>query len=187
MPSAGEMAVFCRPVVTAPAVARRGGTVLAGGWLPDFVRLGELERHLGDEVIEAIVDAALAKGRLKERQRRRLMSYPLVIRLMIAMALMPDASYGESLARLAGLLADVPFALEWHVPTGKVVTEWRLLIPADVIEALFWQAAGPLVSDDEPSAVLLAGMMVCAADGMLVNLADTPAEPGDVRVDRDRG
>ena len=42
------------------------------------------------------------------------------------------------------------------------------------MEALFWRAAGPLVSDDEPSAVLLAGMTVCAADGMLVNVADTP-------------
>ena len=53
VPLAGELAVFCRPVVTAPAVARRDGSVLAGGWLPDFVRLGELERHLGDGVIEA--------------------------------------------------------------------------------------------------------------------------------------
>ena len=139
-----------------------------------LVRLGELERHLGDGVIEAIADAAIAGGRLKRRQRRRIMSYPLVIRLMIAMTLMPDGSYCESLARLAGLLADVPFALEWHVPTAKVVTGWRLLIPADVMEDLFWVAAGPLVSDGEPSAVLLAGMMVCAADGMLVNLADTP-------------
>ena len=51
------------------------------------------------------------------------MSYPLVIRLMIAMVLMPDGSYREALARLAGLLADIPFALEWHVPTEKVVTD----------------------------------------------------------------
>ena len=173
-PSAGEPAVFCRPVVTAPALPRRDGTVRAGGWLPDFVRLGELERHLGDGVIEAIVDAALEQGRLKRRQRRRIMSYPLVIRLMIAMALMPDASYCESLARLAGLLASIPFALEWHVPTEKVVTDWRMQVPADLMVALFWQAAGPLIGDDEPSAVLLAGMMVCAADGMLVNVADTP-------------
>src|SRR6266568_5280793 len=78
------------------------------------------------------------------------------------------------LAGLAGLLADIPFALEWHVPTEKVVTDWRVLVPADLMQALFWRAAGPLVSDDEPSAVLLAGMMVCAADGMLVNVADTP-------------
>ena len=140
-----------------------------------LVRLGELERHLGDGVIEAIVDAALVDGRLRKRQRRRIMSYPLVIRLMIAMTLMPDGSCCESLARLAGLLADVPFALGWHVPTGKVVTGWRLLIPAGVMEDLFWQAAGPLIADGEPSALLLAGMMVCAADGMLVNLPDTPA------------
>jgi hypothetical protein len=161
--------------VTAPAVVRRDGSVLAGGWLPDFARLGELERHLGDGVIEAIADAALAAGRLRKRDRRRIMSYPLVIRLMLAMSLMPDASYGEALARVAGLLADVPFALEWHVPTSKVVTGWRLLIPADVMEDLFWQAAGPLIGDDEPSAVTLAGMAVLAADGMLVSLADTPA------------
>ena len=90
MPSAGELAVFCRPVVTAPAVVRRDGRVLAGGWLPDFVRLGELERHLGGGVIEAIVDTALEAGRLRKRERRRLMSYPLLIRLMLAMALMPD-------------------------------------------------------------------------------------------------
>src|SRR5438876_9353324 len=153
VPAAGELAVFCRPVVTAPAVVRRDGTVLADAWLPDLVRLGELERHLGDGVIEAIADAAIAKGRLRKRQRRRIMSYPLVIRLMIAMTLMPDGSYCESLGRLAGLLADVPFALEWHVTTGKVVTEWRLLVPADMMESVFWEAAGPLIRDDEPSAV----------------------------------
>lgn len=175
LPSAGELAVFCRPVVTAPAVVRRDGRILADAWLPDLVRLGELERHLGDGVIEAIVEAALEKGRLRRRERRRIMSYPLVIRLMVAMTLMPDGSYCESLARLAGLLADVPFALEWHVPTEKVVTDWRVLVPADVMESVFWEAAGPLISDGEPSAVLLAGMAVCAADGMLVNLADTPA------------
>jgi hypothetical protein len=175
VPSAGELAVFCRPVVTAPAVVRRDGTVLADGWLPDFVRLGELERHLGDGVIEAAVDAAITEGRLRPRQRRRIMSYPLVIRLMIAMTLMPDAAYCEALRRVAGLLADIPFTREWHVPTEKVVTDWRLPVPPDVTESIFWQAAGPLIGDGEPSAVLLAGMMVLAADGMLVNLADTPA------------
>ena len=133
VPSAGELVVFCRPVVTAPAVVRRDGRILADAWLPDLVRLGKLERHLGDGVIEAIADAAIAEGRLRRREQRRIMSYPLVIRLMVAMTLMPDGSYCESLARLAGLLADVPFALEWHVPTGKVVTEWRLLVPADVM------------------------------------------------------
>ena len=173
-PAAGELAVFCRPVVTAPAVVRRDGTVLADVWLPDLVRLGELERHLGDGVIEAAVDTAVAEGRLRPRQRRRIMSYPLVIRLMIAMTLSPGGPYGEALARLAGLLADIPFTREWHIPTGKVITGWRLPVPASVMEGIFWQAAGPLIDDGEPSAVMLAGMPVGAADGMLVNLADTP-------------
>ena len=118
VPSAGELAVFCRPVVTAPAVVRRDGTVLADAWLPDLVRLGELERHLGDRSIEAAVGKAIRAGRLRPRRRRRIMSYPLVIRLMLAAGLMPDASYCEALARLAGLLADVPFALEWHGLAG---------------------------------------------------------------------
>ena len=174
MPAAGEMAVFCGPVVAAPAVVRRDGTVLADAWLPDLVRLGELERHLGDGVIEAIVGTAIAQGRLKRRQRRRIMSYPLAIRLMIAMTLSPDGPYAEALARLAGLLADIPFTRDWHIPTGKVITDWRLPIPAGVMESIFWLAAGPLIEDDEPSAVMLAGMPVDAADGMLVNLADTP-------------
>jgi hypothetical protein len=174
-PRSGEIALFCRPVVTAPATVRRDGTVLADAWLPDLVRLGELEPHLGDGVIEDIAGAALAAGRLKPRQRRRIMSYPLVVRLTIAMTLLPDSSYCEALARLAGLLADIPFALEWHVPTEKVVTQWRMLVPADVMEEVFWRAAGPLIGEDGPSAVMLAGMTVLAADGMLVNVADTPA------------
>jgi hypothetical protein len=169
------MTLFCRPVVTAPAVVRRDGTVLADAWLPDLVRLGELEAHLGGGVIEAAVDAALAAGRLRPRQRRRIMSYSLVIRLMIAMTLMPDASYCEALARLAGLLADIPLAREWHVPTEKVITDWRVPVPPALMQDLFWQAAGPLIADGEPSAVMLAGRPVAAADGMLVNLADTPA------------
>jgi Insertion element 4 transposase N-terminal len=175
VPCPGELALFCRPVVTAPAAVRRDGTVLADAWLPDLVRLGELEAHLGDGVIEETVAAALAAGRLPRRQRRRIMSYPLVIRLMIAMTLMPGASYCEALSALAGLLADVPLARDWHVPTEKVVTDWRLPVPPPVMEALFWQAAGPLIGDGEASAVMLAGMPVAGADGMLVNLADTPA------------
>jgi hypothetical protein len=174
-PRSGELALFCRPVVTAPAVVRRDGTVAAGAWLPDLVRLGELEAHLGDGVIEEAVAAALDAGRLPRPLRRRIMSYPLVIRLMIAMSLMPEASYCEALSRLAGLLADVPFTRDWHVPTEKVVTDWRLPVPPPVMEGLFWRAAGPLVGDGEPSAVTLAGMPVAGADGMLVNLADTPA------------
>jgi hypothetical protein len=143
VPSAGELAVFCRPVVAAPAAVRRDGAVLAGRVASGAGAAGELERHLGDGVIEAAVDAAAGTGRLKPL-RRMPMSYPLVIRLMLAMTLMPDACYGEALARLAGLLADIPFTREWHVPTEKVITGWRLPVPASVREGIFWATARSL-------------------------------------------
>jgi hypothetical protein len=169
----GQMAVFCRPVLEAPAYVRRDKSVLADAWLPDLVRLGILEAHLGDGVIENIIAKAEKNGRLRLRERRRLMSYPLAVRLVLAMTLLPAASYAEAMRTLAGLLADIPFTLDWQPPTGKTVTEWRLLIPAVILEEIFWHAAGPLAGDDEPSAVMIAGMPVAAADGMLVNLADT--------------
>ena len=172
-PVTGEEAGFFRPVVTAPAFVKRDGTVLADAWLPDLVRLGGLEAHLGDGVIEKITGKAVRDGRLPLRERRRLMSYPLAVRLVIAMTLLPASSYSEAVRTLAGLLADVPFTLDWHVPTGKTIGEWRLLIPPEILQEVFWHAAGPLIGDDEPSAVMLAGMPVNAADGMLVNLADT--------------
>ena len=173
-PCTGESVAFTRLVLTAPAFVRRDGTVLADAWLPDLVRLGELEAHLGDGVIEEMVAGALAAGRLPRPVRRRIMSYPLVIRLMIAMGLMGDASYCEALSRLAGLLADIPFTRDWHVPTEKVVTGWRVPVPPSLMEALFWQAAGPLIDDSAASAVMLAGRPVAGADGMLVSVADTP-------------
>jgi hypothetical protein len=160
-------------MLRAPAFVRRDGAVLADAWLPDLARLGELEAHLGYGVIEDMVSVALAEGRLPRPVRRRIMSYPLVIRLMIAMALMPDASYCEALSRLAGPLADIPFTRDWHIPTEKVITGWRLPVPPSLMEALFWQAAGPLAGDDGPSAVMLAGMPVAGANGMLVSVADT--------------
>ena len=148
--------------------------MLADAWLPDLVRLGELERHLGDGVIEAAVDAAIAEGRLKPRQRRRIMSYPLVIRLMIAMTLSPEGRTAG--AGQAGRAArGHPVRPGLARPYGESGHGLALPVPAEVMEDIFWQAAGPLIGDDEPSAVMLAGMPVGAADGMLVNLADTPA------------
>ena len=59
----------------------------------NLVRLGGLEAHLGNAVIDMIAGKAVRDGRLRPRERRRLMSYPLVIRLVIAMTLLPGSSY----------------------------------------------------------------------------------------------
>jgi hypothetical protein len=174
-PETGQETLFSLPVLSAPAFVKRDGTVQADAWLPDLARLGILEMYLGDGVIEAIVAKGLRNGQLPLRERRRLLSYPLVIRLVIAMTLLPGSSYAEAARTVAGLLADVPFTLGWHVPAGKSIGEWRLLIPPEIMQEIFWHAAGALIGDDEPSAVMIAGMPADAADGMLVNVADTKA------------
>jgi hypothetical protein len=58
--------------------------------LPDFVRLGELERHIGEGVIEAPAEKAIADRRLTTQKRRRIMSLPLTVPLIVAMKRMPD-------------------------------------------------------------------------------------------------
>ena len=118
-PKTGQETLFSRPVLSAPAFVKRDGTVLADAWPPDLVRLGMLEAHLGDGMIEKIVAKGLRNGRLPLRERRRLLSYPMVIRLVIAMTLLPGSSYSEAMRTAAGLLADVPFTLDWHVPAGR--------------------------------------------------------------------
>jgi hypothetical protein len=39
---------------------------------------------------------------------------------------------------VAGLLADIPFVLEWYVSSRKVITYRRMLAPADLRRALLW-------------------------------------------------
>lgn len=68
----------------------------------------------------------------------RLMSCPLVIRLVIAMTLLPSVSCPEAMRTLAGLLVSVPFTRDWHVPTGKCIGEWRMLTPPEIRQEVFW-------------------------------------------------
>lgn len=88
-----RVSCWCSP----PGGGRAGGGrprrgVRAGGWPPGHVRLGELERHLGEGVIENLVEAGVAAGRIPAPQRQRLMSLALTIRMTVAMTLMPGAS-----------------------------------------------------------------------------------------------
>jgi len=60
-------------------------------------------------------------------------------------------------------------------PDGEGGHGWRLLGAGGRDGVRVLGAAGPLISDGEPSAVLLAGWRCARPTGMLVNLADTPA------------
>jgi len=165
-PQRGQAAVFCQPVVCAPVVVRRDGRVQAEGWLPEQVRLGILERHLGPGLIEALVaDPGLG---LVAGTRRRAMSLPLTARFVLAMTLRPEVSYTEVMARLGGLLPQVPWRRRWRVPTAKAITKWRRRLGCELMRRLFETVAG--VIDATPD---WCGLLVCAVDGFHTRLADT--------------
>jgi Insertion element 4 transposase N-terminal len=175
--ASGEPLVFTHPVLMAPAVVRRSGAVQASGWLPDHVRLGLLEEQLGEGVIETVIEAAVRAGRLARPVRRRLMSLELTCRFTVAMTLSPECDYRETMARLAGHLAGVPWARRWHVPASKVLTGWRRLLGWQIMEQLFWQAAGLVAGPAAPhgQAELWCGMELCAIDGFQIDLPATDA------------
>lgn len=164
----GQEMVFCHPVAHAPVAVRRDGRLQAQGWLPDHVRLGILEHHLGIDTIERLV--ADPRMRTRPGQRRRTMSLPLAARLTLAMTLLPEASTVEALTRLVGLLPRVPWTRPWRLPGAKVITGWRRRLGPRVMRYLFWQVAGPI--DPGPD---WCGLAVGAVDGFHCRLADTPA------------
>jgi hypothetical protein len=176
---AGQVMTFAVPVVTVPVKVSRSGAVRADGWLPDQVRLGMLETVLGDGVIEELCDQAVAAGLVKPGERRRLMSLPFIMRVVVAMTLLPDADYPEVIRVLTGLLPGLPWARRWQVPTRKTVTAWRRRLGTWPLEQLFWRVAGPLVSDGAPGSVMVAGRPLCSMDGFEV---DVPATPENLAV-----
>jgi hypothetical protein len=164
----GEELVFCHQVTVAPAVVRRGGEVQVSGWLPDHVTLGLLEACLpAGEIEELVEDFGCAE------ERQRLLPSAMAVRMVIAMALMPDAPALEAMCRAAGLLVFLPWARAWHVPGGEALTRRLDKIPAELFEALFWLVAGPIADLGEPG-MLWRGLLLCAMDGFQVRVPDSP-------------
>ena len=172
--SSGQVMTFAVPVITVPVKVRRSGAVQADGWLPDQVRLGMLETVLGDGVIEELCDQAVAAGLVAPPERRRLMSLPFIMRIVVAMTLLPDADYPEVIRVLTGLLPRLPWARRWQVPTHKTITIWRRRLGTWPVEQLFWRVAGPLVPDGAAGSVMIAGRPLCSMDGFELDLPATP-------------
>jgi hypothetical protein len=166
----GDLVAWCTVVAVAPAVLDEQGQLGAEGWLPDHVRLGGLEEHLGDGAVEqTVAERAPAPA---GPERRRVMSLPLVARLVMAMTLMPNASYVEALAQLVGVLPRLPWAHGWQIPQATVVTAWRRRLGVAPMKALFARVAGHVVAGTEPGG-LWHGLRVATLDGFQVKLPDS--------------
>jgi hypothetical protein len=166
----GDLVAWCAVVAVAPAVLDEDGRLGADGWLPDHVRLGGLEQHLGDGVIEQVVAVSAATPTRPER--RRVMSLPLAARLVMAMTLLPSVSYVEAFAHLVGVLPRLPWCHGWHLPKSTVVTAWRRRLGVAPMKALFVRVAGHIVAATEPGA-LWHGLRVCTLDGCQVKVPDS--------------
>jgi hypothetical protein len=165
----GDLVAWCTVTTVAPAVLDAHGRLGADGWLPDHARLSVLEAHLGEGTVEEVV--AACGGRPEQRQR--LMSLPLVARLVLAMTLLPQASYVEALAQLVGILPRLPWARAWQVPSATVITQWRRRLGVAAMRTIFARIAGPIVAATDPAG-LWHGLRVCALDGCQVRVPDTP-------------
>src|SRR5260370_37540707 len=78
--------------------------------------------------------------------------------------------------RRVGDLPDLPWDRDWQVPSSRVICDWRARVPAVLFERLFQTVAGALADQREPG-LYVNGLLVCALDGLMVDLPDTPALP----------
>jgi len=125
----GDLVVFCRPAVIAPAVVRRDGRVQAGGHPADHARLGILEQQLDEmtgqhDTIGQVAAQVKLAGKVKGTCRRS-MTTALMLRAVLLMAVMPEADYTAVMTALLGDLAGVPWPIPFAVPTATVLSTWR--------------------------------------------------------------
>jgi hypothetical protein len=135
----GDRVAWCKIVAMTPALVRRDGRVQAQGSPAEHARLGaaeqELDRRCGPGTIDRVAARVRPTGKVKARRRRE-MSVAFVIRAVLLMTLMPDADAREVMTTLLGNLSEVPWRRAHTVPSGTVLSTWRLSISAVPLQQL---------------------------------------------------
>ncbi len=178
--TAGEPVVWCKVVVTAPAVVRRDGRVQADGQPCDHARLGaaeqELDRRCGPGTIDRIAADVRPTGKIKAVARRE-MSVASTIRAVLLMTLMPDADHREVLTTLLGDLTAVPWQRAHAVPSGTVLSSWRTAIGEAPLQQLQREVLAAVVAEHRdpalPRAEVGGGLRLGAIDGTVTRMPDT--------------
>jgi hypothetical protein len=177
----GDLVVFLKPVVIAPAVVRRDGRVQAAGHPADHARLGLAEERLDAlcgtaGVIGQLAAAVTLKGKVKGAARRA-MTAGLAIRFTLLMTLMA-ADYAEVMAALIGDLAAVPWQRPYALPTATVACAWREAVgpgPLEQLRDLLLAAIDAEHHGRDYRAVTVGDLDACSIDGSLTRVPDTPA------------
>jgi Insertion element 4 transposase N-terminal/Transposase DDE domain len=145
------------------SVITRTVTVAGGRFAPGH--LGELTQLIPFEM----VDAALAcTGKVQSRVRD--LPSRVVVYLLLAACLFPEAGYPGVWAKLAGGLAGLPVA----DPTAGALAQARRRVGTAPLRWLFDLLRGPAALPRERGA-WWRGLLVCAVDGTILTVPGSPA------------
>jgi Insertion element 4 transposase N-terminal len=182
----GAAVVFCKVVAVAVARVKRDGQVRAAGSPVHHATLGPLEERPGLQAGPGAVGRVAGRARLGARfvkgERERLLARGFMIRVIVAMTLMPDARIGEVIAALAGDLALVPWARPWRPASARAAGDWRNALGPVPLEELRDLVLGSAWREHAgggcPGAVTIGAKRPLKAgslDGTLIRVPDTPA------------
>ena len=145
------------------SVITRAVTVAAGRFAPGH--LGELTQLVPFEM----VDEALAQTRAVQRRVRDLPSR-VVVYLLLAACLFPELGYPGVWRELTAGLEGLPVA----APTAGALAQARRRVGAAPLRWLFDLLRGP-AAVPRGRGVWWRGLLVCAIDGTIMTVPDTPA------------
>jgi len=141
------------------SVISRAVTAAGGRFAPGH--LGELTQQVPFEMVDAVLTETC-------RLERRIRDLParVVVYLLLAGCLFAELGYPQVWRRLAAGLGGVPAA----APTASAMTQARRRLGPGPLRELFFLLRGP-----SPHAARWKGLLVCAVDGTLLTVADSPA------------
>jgi hypothetical protein len=140
------------------SVISRAVTVAGGRFAPGH--LGELTQQVPFEMVDAVLEQTC-------RVQRRVRGLParVVVYLLLAGCLFAELGYGQVWRRLAAGLGGLPAA----GPTASAMTQARRRLGPGPLRELFFLLRGP-----SPQAARWKGLLVCAIDGTIMAVADSP-------------
>lgn len=136
----------------------------------DGIGLGVLTRLFHRD----LVDEVLAQTGHRE-QRSRLLPARVVVYYVLALCLFYEDAYEEVMRKLVnGLIFLGSWRDEWHVPTTSALSQARTRLGEAPLRELFTRVAGPMAQPGTRGA-WFHGWRVMAVDGVVLDVADTPA------------
>lgn len=139
------------------SVITRVVTVAGGRFAPGH--LGELTQQVPFEMVDAVLEETC-------RLQRRVRDLParVVVYLLLAGCLFAELGYPQVWGKLTAGLGGLPS------PAASAMTQARRRLGPGPLRALFFLLRGP-----SPADVRWRGLLVCAVDGTLMTVADSPA------------